>query len=89
MAQERTWRTETARIAPLNTTLLWQDDITGYDVKSKINLITRFDVIIKPKVRGFICTTTHPVGCEQNVREQIEATRARGLDKQAGPKKCS
>ncbi|MDR5865301.1 enoyl-ACP reductase FabV [Halomonas koreensis] len=44
-------------------------------------------MIIKPKVRGFICTTTHPVGCEQNVREQIEATRARGLDKSAGPKK--
>ncbi|MCO7247062.1 enoyl-ACP reductase FabV [Halomonas sp. Mc5H-6] len=44
-------------------------------------------MIIKPKVRGFICTTTHPVGCEQNVREQIEATRARNLDKSAGPKK--
>ncbi|MFO7910378.1 MAG: trans-2-enoyl-CoA reductase family protein [Halomonas sp.] len=44
-------------------------------------------MIIKPKVRGFICTTTHPVGCEQNVREQIEATRARGLDKTNGPKK--
>ena len=44
-------------------------------------------MIIKPKVRGFICTTTHPVGCEQNVREQIEATRARGLDKAKGPKK--
>lgn len=44
-------------------------------------------MIIKPKVRGFICTTTHPVGCEHNVREQIEATRARGLDKANGPKK--
>ena len=44
-------------------------------------------MIIKPKVRGFICTTTHPKGCEQNVLEQIEATRARGLDKSAGPKK--
>ncbi|GEK72958.1 MULTISPECIES: enoyl-ACP reductase FabV [Halomonas] len=44
-------------------------------------------MIIKPKVRGFICTTTHPVGCEQNVLEQIEATRARNLDKSAGPKK--
>ncbi|MEF1217451.1 reductase, partial [Photobacterium damselae] len=20
-------------------------------------------MIIKPKIRGFICTTTHPVGC--------------------------
>ncbi|RTQ99915.1 enoyl-ACP reductase FabV [Halomonas nitroreducens] len=44
-------------------------------------------MIIKPKVRGFICTTTHPVGCEKNVLEQIEATRARNLDKSAGPKK--
>lgn len=44
-------------------------------------------MIIKPKVRGFICTTTHPLGCEKNVLEQIEATRARGLDKAAGPKK--
>lgn len=44
-------------------------------------------MIIKPKVRGFICTTTHPVGCERNVLEQIEATRARGLDKTQGPKK--
>ncbi|WP_148252788.1 enoyl-ACP reductase FabV [Aidingimonas lacisalsi] len=44
-------------------------------------------MIIKPKVRGFICTTTHPKGCEQNVLEQIEATRARGIDRDKGPKK--
>lgn len=43
-------------------------------------------MVIHPKVRGFICTTTHPVGCEHNVREQIEATRARGVIKN-GPKK--
>ncbi len=35
-------------------------------------------MIIKPKIRGFICTTTHPVGCEANVREQIEYTKAQG-----------
>lgn len=29
-------------------------------------------MIIKPRVRGYICTTAHPVGCEQNVREQIQ-----------------
>ncbi|TOM29773.1 reductase, partial [Vibrio parahaemolyticus] len=28
-------------------------------------------MIIKPRIRGFICTTTHPVGCEANVKEQI------------------
>ncbi|QYK06493.1 enoyl-ACP reductase FabV [Shewanella zhangzhouensis] len=35
-------------------------------------------MIIKPKIRGFICTTTHPVGCEANVLEQINLTKARG-----------
>ncbi|MDF2796485.1 MAG: binding domain of trans-2-enoyl-CoA reductase, partial [Pseudomonas orientalis] len=24
-------------------------------------------MIIKPRVRGFICVTAHPVGCEANV----------------------
>lgn len=35
-------------------------------------------MIIKPKIRGFICTTTHPVGCEANVREQIAYTQSQG-----------
>ena len=28
-------------------------------------------MIIKPKVRGFICTNAHPQGCKANVEEQI------------------
>ena len=43
-------------------------------------------MIIKPKIRGFICTTTHPTGCEANVREQIEFTKAQGPIKN-GPKR--
>ena len=43
-------------------------------------------MIIHPKVRGFICTTTHPLGCERNVAEQIEATRKLGV-RNDGPKK--
>ena len=43
-------------------------------------------MIIKPKIRGFICTTTHPVGCEQNVRDQIAFTKSQGVV-QNGPKK--
>ncbi|OBU18525.1 trans-2-enoyl-CoA reductase [Photobacterium aquimaris] len=35
-------------------------------------------MIIKPKTRGFICTTTHPVGCEDNVKQQIAHTKAQG-----------
>lgn len=35
-------------------------------------------MIIKPKIRGFICTTAHPVGCEANVREQIAYVKSHG-----------
>jgi len=34
-------------------------------------------MIVKPRVRGFICTTTHPVGCAANVAEQIAYVKAR------------
>jgi len=43
-------------------------------------------VVIKPKVRGFICTTTHPVGCEANVNQQIERIKQDGPVAN-GPKK--
>lgn len=33
-------------------------------------------MIIKPKVRGFICTTAHPKGCEMHVKEQIDYVNA-------------
>ena len=29
-------------------------------------------MIIKPKVRGFMCITAHPFGCDANVKEQID-----------------
>ena len=35
-------------------------------------------MVIKPKVRGFLCTTTHPIGCDQNVRRQIEHVKSKG-----------
>lgn len=43
-------------------------------------------MIIKPRVRGFICVSTHPTGCEANVKEQIEYVEARGPIAN-GPKK--
>lgn len=43
-------------------------------------------MIIKPKTRGFICTTTHPTGCTANVAEQIAKVKADGMI-QNGPKK--
>src|SRR6185312_12484858 len=44
-------------------------------------------VIIKPKVRGFICITAHPVGCEHNVLDQIKVTQAAGHAAGKGPKR--
>lgn len=43
-------------------------------------------MIIKPRVWGFICTTAHPRGCEQNVREQIRITEKLG-QRGAGPRR--
>jgi len=42
-------------------------------------------MIVKPKVRGFICTTAHPVGCEAAVKQQIEYVKSQ--PKTNGPKK--
>ena len=33
-------------------------------------------MIIKPRVRGFMCITSHPTGCESNVVEQIDYIKA-------------
>jgi enoyl-[acyl-carrier protein] reductase/trans-2-enoyl-CoA reductase (NAD+) len=35
-------------------------------------------MVIQPKVRGFLCTTTHPKGCYENVRRQAEHVRGHG-----------
>src|SRR5215203_4697799 len=35
-------------------------------------------MIIRPKIRGFICTTAHPEGCAAHVQEQIDYVRSKG-----------
>ncbi|KYQ86935.1 MULTISPECIES: enoyl-ACP reductase FabV [unclassified Thermoactinomyces] len=42
-------------------------------------------MIIKPKFRGFICTTAHPDGCAKQVQNQIDYVKSRS--KIDGPKK--
>lgn len=42
-------------------------------------------MIVEPKVKGFICTTAHPTGCEVNVKNQINYVKENG--KVEGPKK--
>lgn len=43
-------------------------------------------MVIKPKVRGFVCVTAHPAGCAAHVQEQIAHVKARG-PLANGPKK--
>lgn len=43
-------------------------------------------MIIKPRVRGFLCITTHPTGCEVNVKNQIDHVKAGGPI-EGGPKR--
>jgi enoyl-[acyl-carrier protein] reductase/trans-2-enoyl-CoA reductase (NAD+) len=42
-------------------------------------------MIIEPRMRGFICLTAHPKGCEQNVKNQIAYVQSKG--KINGPKR--
>ncbi len=42
-------------------------------------------MIVKPRIRGFVCITAHPKGCEAKVRQEIEVAKAAA--KEGGPKK--
>jgi enoyl-[acyl-carrier protein] reductase/trans-2-enoyl-CoA reductase (NAD+) len=42
-------------------------------------------MIIKPKVRGFVCVTAHPTGCTAHIQEWIDHVKAKGPIKN-GPK---
>lgn len=35
-------------------------------------------MIIEPRMRGFICLTAHPKGCEQNIKNQIAYVQSKG-----------
>lgn len=35
-------------------------------------------MVVQPKVRGFICTTAHPAGCEAAVKQQIDYVKGKG-----------
>lgn len=43
-------------------------------------------MVIKPKVRGFVCVTAHPAGCAAHVQEQIDYVKSKGPVAN-GPKK--
>ena len=42
-------------------------------------------MIVTPRIRGFVCITSHPTGCEANVREQAAYAKEHAIE--GGPKK--
>ena len=42
-------------------------------------------MIVKPRVRGFMCVTSHPAGCEKNVADQIEFIKSNLIMKNFKP----
>ena len=43
-------------------------------------------MIVKPKIRGFMCTTAHPEGCKAHVEEQIAYVKDQGTVQQGHKK---
>lgn len=46
-----------------------------------------FAMIIKPRIKGFVCITSHPTGCLENVRAQAELASQVKLAKGKGPRR--
>ena len=44
-------------------------------------------MIVKPRIRGFICTTAHPTGCAAHVHSQIDYVRSRKALAAGAPKR--
>jgi len=45
-----------------------------------------FSMVIEPKIKGFVCITAHPSGCEAHVKEQIDYVKSKASVAN-GPKK--
>ena len=44
-------------------------------------------MIVKPRIKGFVCITSHPQGCMAAVREQVEIAKANPLREGKSPKR--
>ena len=44
-------------------------------------------MIIKPRIKGFVCITSHPVGCLENVRDQINHAKDNLITHEGKPKR--
>lgn len=45
-------------------------------------------MIIRPRIKGFVCITSHPLGCFENVRQQSDFARSHLLSSDRRPRKA-
>ena len=44
-------------------------------------------MIIKPRIKGFVCITAHPSGCLANLRDQVEVASSNKVEVEGKPKR--
>lgn len=44
-------------------------------------------MIIKPRIKGFVCITSHPTGCLENIRDQINHAKENLISEPKKPKR--
>jgi enoyl-[acyl-carrier protein] reductase / trans-2-enoyl-CoA reductase (NAD+) len=44
-------------------------------------------MIIKPRIKGFVCITSHPIGCLENIREQAAYAKNQQVLEENKPKR--
>ena len=44
-------------------------------------------MIVKPRIKGFVCITSHPKGCYENVKRQVDYTLANSKSSSRLPKR--
>jgi enoyl-[acyl-carrier protein] reductase/trans-2-enoyl-CoA reductase (NAD+) len=62
------------------TRLLFHEMIMNFPIREHLMSTATENplVVIKPKIRGFICITSHPTGCAAHVQEQIDYVKKHG-----------
>ena len=44
-------------------------------------------MIVKPRIKGFVCITSHPLGCMASVKQKVEIAQANVMEKDNSPKR--
>ncbi len=49
--------------------------------------VLKINMIVKPRIKGFVCITSHPLGCMASVKQKVEIAQANVMEKDNSPKR--